>query len=317
MMTIHGIHHITAIASDPQQTYDFYTQVLGLRLVKKSVNQDDTQTYHLFFGDKVGSPGLDLTFFTFQPAHQGHRGVGQVTTIALAVPESSLPFWLKRFAALNIKNDGLTQQFGKNLIYFYDHDNQKLALVGVDEATLPKNDSNVWTTAEISVTEAIRYFYSATLTVSSLNLIQPVLDVFGYKRVGADGFELLYQLGDNERAAYLIVEERSQSGSGLNMAGTVHHIAFAVEDEAAELAVRQQLLAIGLYPTEVIDRFYFKSVYFRTPAGILFELATEGPGFTADEDKATLGEKLALPPFLESQRAQIEAQLVPIILHKD
>jgi glyoxalase family protein len=182
---------------------------------------------------------------------------------------------------------------------------------------LPKNDSNVWTTAEISVTEAIRYFYSATLTVSSLNLIQPVLDVFGYKRVGADGFELLYQLGDNERAAYLIVEERSQSGSGLNMAGTVHHIAFAVEDEAAELAVRQQLLAIGLYPTEVIDRFYFKSVYFRTPAGILFELATEGPGFTADEDKATLGEKLALPPFLESQRAQIEAQLVPIILHKD
>lgn len=306
---VHGIHHITAIASDPQATYDFYTKVLGLRLVKKSVNQDDVQTYHLFFGDKTGSPGLDLTFFTFQPATQGTRGPGQVTRISLTVPAQSLQFWQKRFESANIRHDAIVTRLGNQTLQFYDADNQRLELVGVEISASEKTEQ-LWTTKEISTEVAVRSFYSATLTVQKKELIEPILLLLGYEQVD-DADSLLYKLPQVDRAAYVEIEE-SSAEHVVNAAGTVHHIAFSVHDEDEEQLVRSQLVKLGIYPTQAIDRYYFVSVYFRTPAGILFELATEGPGFAADEPVETLGEKLALPPFLEKYRAAIEEQLTPI-----
>lgn len=310
---IAGIHHITAIATDPNVTIDFYTRVLGLRLVKKSVNQDDVATYHLFFGDRTGEPGMDLTFFTFQPAMPGLRGTGQVTTVSLAVPETALEWWIKRFDQLGVEHEGLRQDFNRSRIVFYDPDQQRLELVGINQQEMSQFSDHVWTTDEVNETVAIRYFYSAKLSVESDALIEPILQtILGYAKIDQQQNVLLYKLPHAERAAFLELEEAPSLEPGLTAAGTVHHIAFEVEDEAAQLEVRDRVLELGLHPTQVINRFYFKSVYFRTPAGILFEIATKGPGFTADEPEAELGEKLALPPFLEPRRAEIEAGLPPI-----
>jgi glyoxalase family protein len=307
-----GIHHITAIAANAEKTLHFYTQILGLRLVKKTVNQDDTATYHLFFGDREGHPGMDLTFFIFQPAMQGHNGVGLVSKISFSVPEESLSFWTTRFQEAHVKVLQKIERFGKKRIVFTDDDSLTLELVGVPPAEL-EPDSELWTTSEVSTQHAIRCFYSATLAVVSLESIEPVLShVFGYEQSASE--ERLHQYATNgsHRANLLEVLEEPSAAPGFNAAGTVHHIAFRATDEAEQLRMRKQVIQLGLYPTEVINRFYFKSVYFRTPAGILFEIATDGPGFAADEDSEHLGEKLSLPPFLEANRAQIEARL-PVI----
>ncbi|MEX1247812.1 MAG: VOC family protein [Anaerolineales bacterium] len=307
-----GIHHITAIGSDPQKLIDFYTQVLGLRLVKKSVNQDDVSAYHLFFGDKTGEPGMDLTFFTFPQAAPGSRGRGLVTTISLAVPAASLPFWQTRFDHLGVRHEGIHMQFDWQQLVFYDFDDQRLELVGVSDKTLP-HSAHLWTTREIGAEQAIRHFHSARLTVTNKASVEPVLEeVLGYRQENVDGSITLYHHPGLQRAAYLEVEEAPSLPMGYNAVGTVHHIAFAAEDETTQLELRDKVITLGQRPTEVIDRYYFKSVYFRIPAGILFELATMGPGFTADESEAELGQRLALPPFLEEYRQQIEAGLVPV-----
>lgn len=310
-MNILGIHHITAIASDAQKTYDFYTKVLGLRLVKKSVNQDDVQTYHLFFGNKNGSPGMDLTFFPFEDVVKGQRGNGLVTTISFAVPTGSLEFWKKRFKKLKVKHDSIVKEFAHTRLMFYDGDNQRLELVEVDDiANEYKN--NVWTTTEISKENALHSFHMATLDVLTIESIQSVLDLFGYKSITKDRQISLFKVGDGKGPAFLLVEENPSLEPAINGYGTVHHIAFAVEDLDEQEQFRKKLIEIGEHPTQVIDRFYFQSVYFRTKAGILFEIATEGPGFAADEDENRLGEKLALPPFLEEYRPVIEAHLKPL-----
>lgn len=310
-----GIHHITAIGSNPQRLVDFYTQTLGLRLVKKSVNQDDVRTYHLFFGDKTGEPGMDLTFFTFLPASQGRRGTGLVTIISLAVPSDSLTFWLDRFEQQNVKHEGLLTQFGLERLIFYDFDDQRLELVGVKKGSLPNETAHLWTTPQVSKEQAIRHFHSARLTVTAIELVEPILvQVLGYHKVDSAKQITLFQREGLQRAAYLEVEEAPSQPPGYNAAGTVHHIAFTAQDEAEQLELRERLIQIGQRPTQVIDRFYFKSIYFRVPAGILFEIATAGPGFTADEPEAALGQKLALPPFLEPHRQQIEAGLAPVTI---
>ncbi len=307
-----GIHHITAIASNAAKTLHFYTQILGLRLVKKTVNQDDTATYHLFFGDREGHPGMDLTFFIFQPAMQGRDGVGLVSKISFSVPEESLGFWEKRLEAFHVTVVQKIERDGKKRIIFSDEDSLTLELVGLAKAELDPKDE-VWTTSEVSAGHAIRNFYSATLAVVSLESIEPVLShVFGYEHQSSDGQLHLYSTHGSSRANVLEVQEEPSAAPGFNAAGTVHHIAFRAADENEQLSMRKQVLQLGLYPTEVINRFYFKSVYFRTPAGILFEIATDGPGFAADEDPAHLGEKLSLPPFLEADRDQIEAHLPKI-----
>lgn len=307
-----GIHHITAIGSDPQKLVDFYTSVLGLRLVKKTVNQDDVSAYHLFFGDRTGEPGMDLTFFTFPHAEPGSRGRGQVTRISMAVPQASLPFWQDRFSRLDVKNEGIQKQFDRERLVFYDFDDQRLELVGAPDQELSASP-HFWTTGEIEAEQAIRHFHSALLTVTKRASVETVLtEVLGYTATETDGNVTLYHHAGLQRAAYLEVEEAPEMAMGYNAVGTVHHIAFAAENESEQLELRQRVIELGLRPTEVIDRFYFKSVYFRLPAGILFEIATMGPGFTADEPEGQLGERLSLPPFLEEYRGQIEAGLTPV-----
>lgn len=307
----HPIHHITAIASDPKRCVDFYTRVLGLRLVKKTVNQDQTEAYHLFFGDKTGEPGMDLTFFTFPGVGAGQRGRGTVSTIALAVPASALPFWQARFEQLGVEQEGVATSFDQQVLTFYDGDGQRLQLVGVNEAEL--DSQAVWTTAEVGQAQAVRCFYGARLAVAARALVEPILtEVLGFELQTEQDRVRSYRIPGERRAGVLEIEELAGSPPTYNGAGTVHHIAFQVKDRAELLRTREQVRALGLHPTEVIDRYYFQSVYFRTPAGILFELATNGPGFTADEDEATLGQKLALPPFLEPQRAEIESRLMPL-----
>lgn len=307
-----GIHHITAIASDAKQTVDFYTKILGLRLVKKTVNQDDVGTYHLFFGDRLGHPGMDLTFFIFQPSMQGKPGNGLVTKVSFAVLESSLDFWQKRFSTLNIKHEKLVELFDRKRLLFFDPDGLELELVGVKEKEL-ETSTDIWTTKEITREHAIHHLHSATLSVSQNRYVAPILNyVFGYIHQATHKDVELFSVS-SQRGQYLELHQDVSADPGFNASGTVHHIAFRAKDAKEQLAMRNKVLELGLYPTEVIDRFYFKSVYFRIPAGILFEIATDGPGFTADEKETELGKKLALPPFLESQRKTIEANLPEIL----
>jgi len=306
-----GIHHITAIASSAKENLHFYTEILGLRLVKKTVNQDDTATYHLFYGDRLGNPGMDLTFFIFLPAMQGQHGTGQVTKISLAVPENALSFWKQRFETFNVSHGSITTKFDLQRLAFSDSDGQALELVELPNIGLD-GQGDLWTEV-IAQDFAIRNFYSATLSTSSMALVEPILEqVFGYERIRAEGTTHLYTIKGANRAESLEVSEDSNGTPGFNAAGTVHHIAFRAADEKEQLIMREKAIQLGLIPTEIIDRFYFKSVYFRTPAGILFEIATDGPGFTADQTEETLGKTLALPPFLENQREQIEKDLIPL-----
>lgn len=306
-----GIHHITAIASDASVTYEFYTKVLGLRLVKKTVNQDDVNTYHLFFGDTQGNPGIDVTFFVFQPSVQGESGTGQVSTVSFAIPESSLAFWQDRLHTNSI-NYAVDTIFEKKRIIFSDPDGLQLELVATTTASDSTND--VWLSEGITVEQAIRHFYSARLSVVNKQSIEIILQhVFGYSLEAEHETLLQYATSNTDKAAKLELSVE-QADQGLSGAGTVHHIAFRAHDELQQLTMRNKVLELGLYPTPVIDRFYFKSVYFRTPAGILFEIATDGPGFIADESEKSLGTRLALPPFLESRRAEIEAGLPPLVV---
>lgn len=299
-----GIHHITAIASDAKKCVEFYTKTLGLRLVKKSVNQDDVGTYHLFFGDTLGHPGMDLTFFVFLPPIVGAQGNGLVTSITFAVPQDSLPFWKKRLNAKSI------ERFGTKRLAFKDHDGMNFELVGVSEKDLEKGD--VWT-EEVKKDEAIRSFYGATLSMPDLRLIEPVLrHVFGYTKIAKEKNTYQFALEKSNRASRLEVVEDPYMAWGKMGAGTVHHIAFRAKDKEDQLLLRNKVIELGLQPTQVIDRFYFQSVYFRTPSRILFEIATDEPGFAADEKESELGNHLALPPFLEDQRSMIEANLVKI-----
>jgi catechol 2,3-dioxygenase-like lactoylglutathione lyase family enzyme len=311
-MTTQGIHHITAIASDAKKTVAFFSNILGLRLVKKSVNQDDVSTYHLFFGDRFGHPGMDLTFFIFLPSSQGKLGNGQVTTISFAVQPFALQFWIERFDRLYVTHTGIEEVRDTKRVGFSDPDGMHYELVGVTEQK-KETDPAIWTTHEISEEFAIRSFYSAGLSVPDRMLIEPVLvDVFGYEHMESYGNVHSYQLPSEKRASRLDVIETPISPWGVSGAGTVHHIAFRAKDTEQQYALREKVIALGLMPTDVIDRFYFRSVYFRTTGGILFEIATDAPGFTADEDEKELGMHLALPPFLEAQREEIEAHLVPL-----
>lgn len=308
-----GIHHITAVGSDPVKTIKFYSQILGLRLVKRTVNQDQVEAYHLFFGDRMGEPGMDLTFFTFPGATRGVVGVGQVSLISLAVPAKSLPFWQKRLSDHHVDHEEITTRDGLDRLPLKDFDGLKLELVGLKPEELKSMTGNVWTSKDITKNQAIRCFYSARLAVAYEGIMGLVLTHgLGYIKQGSDGRLSGYALAGKHRARSLEVEEMGQAHDSRSGAGTVHHIAFTVADEAALIGLSNQLRELGLSTTEVIDRYYFKSIYFRTPSGILFELATDGPGFTTDEPEESLGERLSLPPFLESRREQIEAQLVPL-----
>jgi glyoxalase family protein len=301
-----GIHHITAIAGYAKRNHDFYTKVLGLRFIKKTVNFDDPKTYHFYFGDEVGSPGTILTFFPWEGSPRGQQGSGMPTEIAYAVPQRSLEFWINRFHEYYVRITGQGTRFGESYVAFEDPDGLPLSLIipkGVDQR-------KPWETEEVKADIATRGFHSITLTLASVqNTAEILTDVFGYKFIDKENNRYRYVTDAVENAAIVdLLEAPNEARSG-NAAGTIHHVAFRVKDEQSLMEFRQKVLAKGLNITEKIDRNYFFSLYFREPGGVLFELATDNPGFSIDETVNDLGKNLKLPMQYESRRTQIEAVL--------
>ena len=316
MSEIQGIHHVTAIASDPQRNVDFYAGVLGLRLVKRTVNFDDPQTYHLYYGDEVGTPGSIMTFFPWPGARRGRVGAGQVAVTSFSVLPSAIGFWIERLVRHGIKYQGPARRGAgddvEQVIAFTDHDGLMLEIVGHPGA----ESRPAWADAPgIPKEHAIHGFHAVTLWLEDAAASERVLTgTLDFKPVREDGTTRRYAAGDGGPGSIVDLRTIGDFAHGAGGAGTVHHVAFRVPDDAAELRVRSRVTGAGLRPTPVIDRNYFHSVYFREPGGVLFELATNPPGFAIDEPVEHLGEKLMLPPQYEPHRSEIEAVLPPIHL---
>jgi glyoxalase family protein len=308
--SISGLHHVTAIAGDPEANVTFYTQTLGLRFVKRTVNFDDVSTYHLYYGDETGSPGTVLTFFPFEHARAGVPGAGQATASAFAVPDGSLDYWRDRFDERGVDHEEPTTRFGETVLAFRDHDGQPLELVGVDAAETA-DAFDPWREGPVPADHAIAGFHGVTLSSLAPAETGSVLELLGYERTAEAGDRARY-VADGEFARVVDVLDREGYTRKRQATGTVHHVAFRTEDEQSQQAWRDRLIEAGLNVTPVKDRQYFRSIYFREPGGVLFEIATEGPGFTADEDASALGSSLKLPPWLEDDRERIAADLSPL-----
>ena len=297
-----GIHHVTAIAGDPLKNFDFYTRDLGLRFVKKTVNFDDPSTYHFYYGDKIGSPGSILTFFPWAGAPAGRRGVGETHQTAFRVPLRSLGYWTQRFLEKGIAHEGLEKRFGEPVLPFTDPDGMALALVGVAE-----NEPG-WSNGDIPSDHAIRGFQGVTLLLDSVDKTAAILtDVFGYREVAREGSVIRFAAAGDANDTVVDIYEAKGFLRGGQGRGSVHHVAFRAADDAQQAAMAEKLIRThGQHPTEQKDRNYFRSIYFREPGGVLFEIATDIPGFAVDEPVETLGQDLKLPKFLEPHRKEIE-----------
>ena len=306
MNKIAGLHHITAIASDAQRNYDFYTKTLGFRMVKKTVNFDDPETYHFYFGDGKGTPGTVLTFFPWAGMSQGKNGAGMATEIGYSVPKGSLDFWKARFDKLGIRYNANDDTFGEKQLSFNDPDGLRLKLI----ETKHEDERKGWVTDEVKADVAIKGFHTVTLTLNNIKETAAILtDVFGYKQVGKESNLYRYQTDVIENAAIVDLLEIPEARRGINAGGTNHHIAFRVKDEEDLMLIREKVLAKGLQITDKINRDYFFSLYFREPGGVLFEIATDNPGFATDETVENLGSSLQLPTQHEHLRDRIEKRL--------
>ena len=302
-----GIHHITALAGNAQRNYDFYVKSLGMRLVKKSVNQDDPGTYHLFYGNANGSPGSGLTFFPWPMARQGKPGLGEAVKVALAVPEDSIHYWAEHFGEEGIDFDGPYDRFGQQAIGFKDPDRLQLELVFDEQAEqLPG-----WDQGTVPAQYGIRGFRGTTLRLKETGPTADVLkNVFGFQETGSTEHAKLYTT-DAPIGGSIIIEEGEDKPSA-NGRGIIHHVAFRAKDKDEQKTMREKVIEMGLNPTDVIDRHWFHSVYFQSPGGVLFEIATDGPGYAVDEDADKLGQKLILPPWLKSQKKKKKKRLPEI-----
>jgi len=304
MERILGLHHITAIASNARRNQEFYTKVLGLRLVKKTVNFDDPGTYHFYFGNETGAPGTILTFFPWEDIGEGRTGTGMATEIGYSVPAGSLEFWKERFDNAGVKHGEISQRLGEQFLPFQDPDGLNINLIVSGDNRTP------WTTDEISAQYAIRGFHSVTLKLRSIKPTATILtDIFGYQLSQQEGARSRYITDAVENASIVDLVEAPSESAGYNAAGTNHHVAFRVKDDTILMEFREKIVKKGLQITPKIDRDYFFSLYFREPGGVLFELATDNPGFTRDEPLNELGTHLKLPKQYESSRARIEAVL--------
>ncbi|HYI76541.1 MAG TPA: ring-cleaving dioxygenase [Chryseolinea sp.] len=305
-----GIHHITAIAGYAKRNYDFYTKVLGFRFIKKTVNFDDPKTYHFYFGDEVGSPGTILTFFPWEGVPRGKQGSGMPTEIGYSVPEGSLAFWTHRLKEYYVNVTATGTRFGEGYIAFEDPDGLPLTLI------IPKTTDGrkPWETDEVKADVATRGFHSITLTLTSVKETASVLtDIFGYEFSGQEGNRYRYTTDAVETASIVdLIDAPNEKRTG-NAGGTIHHVAFRVKDENVLMEFRARVLEKGLNITEKIDRNYFFSLYFREPGGVLFEIASDTPGFSIDEPVSELGKNLKLPAQYESHRKQIEAALPSLV----
>lgn len=304
-----GLHHVTAIAGDPARNVDFYTRVLGLRLVKKTVNYDDPGTYHLYFGDEAGSPGTILTFFPWGHVPQGRGGVGLTHETSYRVPEAAMGYWAHRFVELGVKHEVIAKRFGDSVLTFTDPDSLSLALVGVAGA----ETEAPWAGSDVPVENAIRGFHGATLLLDDAKATVGVLGVLGYDEVARDGNVTRFKARGGSVGGIIDIREAKGFLPGRMGRGSVHHLAFRAADDQVQADMRRRLVdEHRMHVTEQIDRNYFRSMYFKEPGGIIFEIATDQPGFAIDEPADKLGETLALPPHLEERRAEIEAHLVPL-----
>lgn len=304
-LSLGGIHHITAIASDPQRNLDFYTGVLGLRLVKLTVNFDDPGTYHLYFADGEGNPGTVLTFFPWPGARRGTRGNGQVATTAFAVPAAAIDYWANRLQEHGVTVGERRDRFGEEVLGFTDGDGTYLELV----AERGETTFQPWSGGPVPAECAIRGFHHAALWVEFFaDTIVFMVETLGFDMVAEEERRVRLKAGDGS-AVLVDVVQRPDGQYGRSGAGTVHHIAWRTADDEQQEAWREELIGQGFTVTPVKDRQYFHSIYFREPGGILFEIATEPPGFTLDEERDALGRELKLPPWLESRRAEIETVL--------
>jgi glyoxalase family protein len=316
-MELGGIHHVTAVTGDASRNVAFYTQALGMRLVKKTVNQDDVSAYHLFYADGVGSPGTDLTFFDWPNAGPTRPGIGTTTRTSLRVPSrAALDAWAARLDSFGIPHSGVTQQNGRAAITFADPEGQPLALV--DDGGAPFQGAP-WAESPVSPEMQVRGFDTVTLAVRNLAPTAQVLtQVLGFQQTGVyvaedgSGDLHVFSTGSGGPGAEVhLVEQPGLPYARVGIGG-VHHVAFRTPNDDEHRAWQERIAASGLRVTPQIDRFYFRSIYFREPGGVLFEIATDGPGFATDEPIESLGNALALPPFLEDQRAEIERGLRPI-----
>ncbi len=308
MQSPRGLHHITAISGPAQENLDFYAGVLGMRLVKKSVNQDDPGTYHLFYADAVGSPGTDLTFFPWAHMAPPRIGHGLTVEVGLTVPRGSLAFWSDRLARYGTQLRTPEQRFGDKVLPLIDPHGLQVALVERDSAA--QRTFTPWEDSRVPVEHQIRGLESARLWEHSLELSSSFLaQTLGFEHVGSEQGWHRYGVAGGGSGQYVDIREVADARRGSWGVGSVHHIAWRVDDDAHQQEVRRHVDEAGRRPTPVIDRFWFKSVYFLEPGGVLFELATDGPGFAVDEDPAHLGETLVLPPWLETQREAIEGVL--------
>ncbi|MUV57977.1 ring-cleaving dioxygenase [Halogeometricum sp. CBA1124] len=303
-MNTEGIHHVTAVAGDPSENVRFYTDVLGLRLVKRTVNFDDTHTYHLYYGDETGSPGTALTFFPFGEGRPGRSGRGQAVATAFAVPEGSLDYWRERLESHGVTVDDVETRFGADVLPFADGDGQPLELVESESAVDP------WADGPVPVDAAVRGFHGVTLQSARPDATGRVLGLLGLERTAETADRVRYVApGDRATVVDLLTRESPRGRPGV---GTVHHVAFRVPDAETQMAWRETLSEAGQHVTPQKDRQYFQSIYFREPGGVLFEIATDGPGFTADESVESLGSELKLPSWLEDDREEIRANLPPL-----
>ncbi len=306
---VHGIHHVTAIAGDPQENYDFYTRVMGLRMVKKSVNQDAPDTYHLFYADGAGTPGTDLTFFPWPDMHAARRGVGQVVDVPFAIPSGSLGYWQERLIDFNVTTGDVETRFGETTLPVTDPHGFKLALVETDDA----RDFTPWAESPVPAEHQVRGMHAVRIWERALDSTERLLTgLMGFEKIGAEDGWHRYGVEGGTSGTLVEIQERPNDGQGRWGPGAVHHVAWRMRDDEEQMALREAVNEAGLQPTQQIDRFWFRSVYFKEPGGTLFELATDGPGFDRDEDPDQLGEKLILPPWLESRRTAIEAALPPL-----
>lgn len=304
-----GLHHITAIAGDAQRNYDFYTRILGLRLVKKTVNFDDPGTYHFYYGNEVGTPGTILTFFPWTYIKRGTTGNGMATEIGYSVPAGSLDFWARRFDKYSVRYSQPAERFGEIFLPLQDPDGLKLNFI----VSQNEDKRQAWETADIRSDAATKGFHSITLTLKDMKPTAEILTaIFGYKLLSQDGKHYRFITDAVDNAAIVDIIEEPHGKPGIVAGGTNHHVAFRVKNEEILMAFREKVLAHGLDITPRIDRNYFFSLYFREPGGVLFEIATDNPGFAVDEQVNELGTHLKLPPQYEPQRARIE-KVLPVL----
>lgn len=320
-MNLEGIHHVSAITANADQNHDFFTRILGMRLVKKSVNQDSTSSYHLFYGDAVGTPGTDMTYFDIPMAGRTYPGVSSISNTSLRVKnDEALHFWAERFKEFQVPHGKIDNVFGRRTLTFQDFEGSRLMLTVDDGAGIPYGVP--WTESDIPEDFAIVGLGPVTLTVRKKDKTADVLtEVLGFRHIGSyppkvEGMKdiLVFSTGKGGPAGEIHVEERTDLPPERPGRGSVHHVAFRVKRIEDYSKWNEYLLSKGFMTSGEVDRYYFKAIYFREPNGILFELSTDEPGFATDEPVEALGEKLALPPFLEPKRKQIEASLRPLTI---